>query len=320
MQTQASGQSVRVSTIRALAALRSSGTRCDTPPRLSGPIPAGVARATVSLVNGLDAGKIVPIEGAVLLIGRCIEADLQVEDLGVSRVHARIVRGPGGAFHIEDLGSTNGTFVGGRRVTVAPLATGDHVQLGPGVLLRFALTDPVDEKLQATLFDSSIRDPLTKAYNRRYLASRLAAEVVHARRQAAPLAAVMLDIDHFKQINDRHGHFVGDRVLCLVAARVMRELRAGDLVARFGGDELVVLSREADPGQAAALADRLRGAVSDMHLSAGGEHVSITVSAGVASLAELGPREPADALLQMVDRRLRAAKREGRNRVCATSP
>jgi len=321
MLAQARGPSVRVSTVRIpVAAGPAPTTKYDTPLRPAGPLPAGVARATVTIVQGLDAGRIVPIEGTALLIGRGVEADLQVEDPAVSRVHARIVRSPGGGFHVEDLGSTNGTFVGSRRVTVAPLAAGDHVQLGPGVLLRFALTDPVDEQLQTQLFDSSVRDPLTRAYNRRYLLCRLAVEVIHARRHTAPFAALMLDIDHFKQFNDRHGHFVGDRILCFVAVRIMRQLRAGDLLARFGGDEFVVLTRETDTAQAEALGDRLRGAMSEMHLSAGGGKVSVTVSVGVASLAEIGRQEPPEALIELVDSRLGTAKREGRNRVCATGP
>lgn len=316
MLTQASGPSVRVSTVRTSVVAATVHSRCDTPLRPTAPLPTGVARATVTVVSGLDAGRIAPIEGTSLVIGRGVEADLQVDEPAVSRVHARIVRKPGGAYLIEDLGSTNGTFVGMRRVTVAPLAAGDHVQLGP-LLLRFALTAPVDEKLQAELFDSSMRDPLTKAYNRRYMLSRLAVEVVHARRHSAPFAALMLDIDHFKPFNDRYGHFVGDRILCFVALQTMRQLRAGDLLARFGGDEFVVLTRETDTAQAAALADRLREAMREMHLWAGGEQVAITISVGVGSLSEIGPQDPAEALMELVDGRLGTAKRDGRDRVCA---
>ena len=257
------------------------------------------------------------MEGRSLVIGRGDEADLQVEDAGVSRVHARIVRSPGGSFHIEDVGSTNGTFLHARRVTVAPLASGDRVQLGPRTLVRFALTDPLEEQLQAGLYESAIRDPLTRAFNRRYLLSRLAAEVAHARRHSAPLAALMLDVDHFKQFNDRYGHFVGDRVLCVVIAQAMRLLRAGDLLARFGGDEFVVVARDTDLEQAVSLGDRVRSGIESMQMSAGGNVVSITVSVGAASLAEIDPHRAAEALVELVDGRLGLAKFSGRNRVCA---
>jgi diguanylate cyclase (GGDEF)-like protein len=127
----------------------------------------------------------------------------------------------------------------------------------------------------------------------------------------------MFDIDHFKQFNDRYGHFVGDRILCFVTARAMRLVRAGDLVARFGGDEFVVLARETDLSHAMALGERLGKAVAGMDVAAGGAPLSITISIGAAALSEIGPDEPASALLQRVDSRLRAAKGEGRNRVCA---
>jgi diguanylate cyclase (GGDEF)-like protein len=283
-------------------------------------VPIGVPRATVSVLTGLDAGRILPVEGESFVIGRGSEADLQLEDSAVSRAHARIVRNPSGAFRVEDLGSTNGTFVGSRQVTVAPLVAGDHVQLGPSALLRFGLTEPSDEQLQSHLYDSSIRDPLTKAYNRRYLLSSLAVEVAHAHRHGTPFAVLMLDVDHFKRFNDQFGHFVGDRILCFVSGQITRRLRAGDLLARFGGDEFVVLGRETGAAEALALAHRLRDAMSTSRLSAGGHVVSITVSVGVASLAEADGDLPADALLDLVDRRLCAAKREGRNLVCAAGP
>jgi diguanylate cyclase (GGDEF)-like protein len=289
-----------------------------TPLRPGCPLAAGTARATVTVVSGLDAGRLVPLEGTSLVMGRGDESDLQIDDVEISRLHARIVRS-GGSFHLEDLGSTNGTFVNTRRVTVTPLANGDRIQLGPRTLLRFALTDPLDERLQADLYESSVRDPLTRAYNRRYLSARLVVEMAHARRHEVPLAALMLDVDHFKQFNDRYGHFVGDRVLCFVVRHASRVLRAGDLLARFGGDEFVVVARETDVAHAAALGDRMRSAIEGLHMSAGGRLVSITTSIGVGALEELAPEADADALMELVDGRLGIAKREGRNRVCAAS-
>jgi diguanylate cyclase (GGDEF)-like protein len=321
MLTQQRRPSTRVSTMRSPTTTgeHARSTKYVTPMRPGGPLAAGTARATVSVVSGLDAGRIVPLEGASLVMGRGDESDLQLDDVEVSRLHARIVRGSGGSFHLEDLGSTNGTFVNTRRVTVAPLTDGDRIQLGPRTLVRFALTDPLDERVQADLYESSIRDPLTRAYNRRYLSSRLVAEVAHARRHGVPLAALMLDVDNFKQFNDRYGHFVGDRILCFVVAHASRVLRAGDLLARFGGDEFVVLARETDLAHAAALGDRMRGAIEGLHMSAGGKVVSITTSIGVGALEELAPEADAEALVELIDGRLGAAKREGRNRVCAAT-
>jgi pSer/pThr/pTyr-binding forkhead associated (FHA) protein len=100
-------------------------------------------------MSGVDAGHILSIDGPSIVLGRGPEADLHLEDPGVSRRHARIVREPEGHYSVVDLGSTNGTFVGSRRVSYAQLFSGDHVQLGPSLLLRFALqfapVDPADE-------------------------------------------------------------------------------------------------------------------------------------------------------------------------------
>ncbi len=320
MEPHSRGPSEHSATLRILVdagAPSSRGRRYQTPARQAEPLPAGAARATLSVVTGVDAGRMVPVEGSSVVIGRGVETDVQIEDPSVSRLHARIVRTSDGAFRVEDLGSTNGTFVGSHRITVAPLRSGDHLQLGPTALLRFALTDPADERLQVDLYESAVRDPLTKTFNRRYLVSRLVAEAAHARRHGTPLAALMLDIDGFKQFNDRHGHFVGDRILCFATTQIARLLRAGDLLARLGGDEFVVLGRETDAHQAITLADRLRSAVADMHMSAGGVQVSVTVSIGIALLEELGPTDAAEDLVNLADRRLRAAKSDGRNRVCA---
>ena len=290
----------------------------DTLPSDDEPLSPGLEHATVSIVSGQDAGRVVPLDDDPLVIGRGPEADLRIEDPGVSRIHARVVRSDQGSFTLEDLGSTNGTFIRTRRVTVAPLSPGDRVQLGPSALLRFAVTDPIDEDLQADLYRSRIRDPLTQAYNRRHLAERLTVEVAHARRTGSPLSVLMFDLDHFKRFNDDYGHFVGDRILCCAAAQVTNVLRAGDLLARFGGDEFVVLSRDTDGPRALALAERLRGAIGSMHMAAGGRAVTITATLGVASLADLAPDDRPEELLELVDRRLYAAKRQGRNRVRAS--
>jgi diguanylate cyclase (GGDEF)-like protein len=307
-----------VSTIRTQAVTSvQSVSRYDTPAWPVEVVESTVSRPTILVVSGLDAGKMVDLEGSSLIVGRGDEADLRVEDAAVSRAHARFLRSHGGSFHVEDLGSTNGTFWRSRRINVAPLTPGDHVQLGPWTLLRFGMSDPADERLQSELYEASIRDPLPKVFNRRYLLGRLAADVEHARRHGAPLAGIMLDVDHFKQFNDRHGHFVGDRILCFVTARLLSVLRAGDVLARFGGDEFVVLSRDTDTLQGIVLAERLRGAVSAMPLSVGAGPVSVTLSIGVGSLGELDDDATSEELVDLIDRRLGMAKSQGRNRVYA---
>jgi diguanylate cyclase (GGDEF)-like protein len=189
--------------------------------------------------------------------------------------------------------------------------------LGPHVAVRFAITDEAEASLHRRLYDHSMRDPLTDVFNRRYLDGRLIAEVTRALCTNTPTAALMVDVDGLKQINDRFGHLAGDRALCLTALAILDAVRTGDCVARYGGDEFVILA-QADSAEAAGLAERVRRAVEGLQLGgAGAEGVPITVSIGAASLSELQPTDDPTALLKAADRRVYRAKAAGRNRVCA---
>jgi diguanylate cyclase (GGDEF)-like protein len=122
-----------------------------------------------------------------------------------------------------------------------------------------------------------------------------------------------------KQHNDRFGHLAGDRALCMVAAGILDGVRARDCVARYGGDEFVIIASGADLNEAAGLAERVRRAVGDLQLGARGESASVAVSIGAATLSEVTPAEDAPAaLLELADRRMYRAKTSGRNRVCVT--
>ena len=162
----------------------------------------------------------------------------------------------------------------------------------------------------------SSEDPLTGLHNRRYFERAAAVELDRARRHKRPLSAVMMDIDHFKAVNDTHGHAGGDDVLVAVAAACLSGIRAHDLHARYGGEEFCFLLPDTDLTQAAALAERLRASVSGLSLSAGGRSLHVTASFGVA---ETGDDESVAALLGRADDALYEAKRRGRDRV-VTSP
>ncbi len=271
------------------------------------------------VLTGTQAGQLAVVEPAGLVLGRAADADLVVEDPSVSGHHARVVRASQGGYRVEDLRSTNGTFVNGRRVDATPLKTSDRLQLGPHFALRFAITDEVEASLHRRLYDSAIEDPLTHVFNRRYLDERLVAEVARARLTKTHAAVLMVDVDGLKQVNDRFGHMAGDRALCMVAAGILDGVRAGDCVARFGGDEFVVIAPGADGDEAARLAERVRRSVEALQLGARGEIVRVTVSVGGATLSEVTPAEDAAAaLLELADQRAYVAKTSGRNRVCAT--
>lgn len=164
------------------------------------------------------------------------------------------------------------------------------------------------------LYEGSIRDALTGAFNRRYFARRLEEELAYARRHGESLGVLIMDLDHFKGINDQHGHAAGDHVLHEFAALARGVLRAEDVFARYGGEEFVVLLRGADVDGARGAAERLRAAVERHTFEFRDRRIPVTVSVGCA---QAGAGEDADGVLRRADEQLYAAKSDGRNRVVA---
>jgi len=270
--------------------------------------------ASLVVVSGPTMGQVHLLEGESIL-GRAPLVDIVIEDPAVSRRHLRLLK-RNWDYIVEDLGSINGTYVNGIRITQPyELSSGERIQLGPRVILRFAYLDPAEEAMHRQLFDSSTRDPLTGSFNKKYLTERLTAEVAHAVRHKSSLEIVVLDLDHFKHINDNYGHLVGDSVLRAVAERVHSLIRSEDVFGRFGGEEFVVLCRGSD---AVRLAERIRVAISQVEVPTDRGSVQVTTSLGVASLQELGASGSARALIDKADLRLLEAKRRGRNQVRAT--
>lgn len=155
-------------------------------------------------------------------------------------------------------------------------------------------------------------DPLTAVSNRRHFLELASPEISRAKRQGLPLAVIMLDIDFFKSVNDRFGHEVGDKVLVALAASIRGALRGGDIFARLGGEEFVLMLPGQDFPEAVRLAERLRELIAQNEVPGSGTH--ITVSAGVAGLEN--DSDEIDDLLRRADRGLYRAKSEGRDRVC----
>jgi diguanylate cyclase (GGDEF)-like protein len=241
---------------------------------------------------------------------------VRLDDSGASRAHARIIPADGGVYVLEDMGSLNGTFVEGRRVTRLELRSGERINIGPNIVVTFAILDAQAERLAHQLYESSVRDPLTRAFNRRYLVERLASEIAYAVRHKTPLGLILFDLDHFKRVNDTYGHLAGDEVLREVSALVQRLIRAEDVFARFGGEEFVVLVRGIEHANVGQFAERIRTAVERLEVAASPHVVRVTISAGYASLAEAsGVAAPAEGLLRLADERLYKCKETGRNRV-----
>jgi diguanylate cyclase (GGDEF)-like protein len=183
--------------------------------------------------------------------------------------------------------------------------------------LRFAITDDAEEELQRRLYESSTRDPLTRAFNRKYLSERMLAEMAHARRHKSELALLMFDLDRLKTVNDTHGHLAGDMVLRVVAAHVQRLIRVEDVLARYGGEEFAILVRSTALREAATLAERVRSTVAELRIAVQGGTLAVTTSIGVSTLADIPPDAGPTELVATADARLYRAKTAGRNRVCA---
>lgn len=160
------------------------------------------------------------------------------------------------------------------------------------------------------------KDPLTGICNRAALDEMLRSEMSHALRQRADFSLLILDIDHFKTINDRYGHITGDCALKAVTDMVKRCKRDGDLLFRYGGEEFVVLMRDTDLGGATLLAERIRACIARQGFNCSGAELGIEVSIGVSTLGE---SDTPVSLFSRADQALYQAKKSGRNRVCVAS-
>jgi diguanylate cyclase (GGDEF)-like protein len=297
------------------AALESTGGDGPTcPVSISGI--AARNRGVLVRMSGAETGWVHPLVGDAWTLGRGRACTVRFDDVTLSRVHARITR-EGRDYVIEDAGSLNGTYVGDERITRAVLDDGARVRLGSGASLRFQIVDAEEERALMRMYESSVRDGLTGALNRRHLDERLAVEVASAVRRGLPLSVVLFDLDHFKRVNDTHGHLAGDAVLKHAAKLAAAAARPDDVLGRYGGEEFVVIARGAPLAQAAELAERLRAAVEQASIHYGEVALRATVSVGVASLACVTAGSDPAALFACADARLYAAKTAGRNRVVA---
>jgi len=272
-------------------------------------------RATLTVLTGSATGKMFKVGTSDTVIGRIATAQIHIEDDGISRHHARVRCADGKAW-IVDLGSRNGTFVNGIRIADATeLQANDKIQVGRATVLRFAFHDALDESFHENLLSSALRDGLTKLFNKRYLMERLDAELKFAHRHETAVSLLMLDLDHFKAINDTHGHLAGDAVLAHVATLIARAVRNEDVVARFGGEEFAIVLRAIAVDGAMNMAERLRKLVEQSAVMWNEAEQRVTVSIGVACFPGTTNAKTPDVLVEAADQALYRAKHAGRNRV-----
>jgi diguanylate cyclase (GGDEF)-like protein len=164
------------------------------------------------------------------------------------------------------------------------------------------------------LNEEAIRDPLTGVFNRRYMKTVLQREIAKCQRHSCGLAALIIDIDHFKRCNDKYGHLAGDTILCAVANHILSQVRLEDMLSRFGGEEFVLVVPDATQEGAFILGDKLRYGIERLHLDFNGRRMDpITISVGIAMFSPAYKTE--EDLLHAADAALYRAKEAGRNRV-----
>ena len=249
-------------------------------------------------------------------IGRDPSSDICVDMSFVSRQHAHISRRESHWF-IEDLGSRNGTHVNGTPVDgPTRLDNGDQIKIG-GAIFKYIAGGNVETLFHEEIYRMTIFDALTKVHNKRYLIDFLEREIARSRRYASPLSMAMIDIDHFKQLNDTHGHQAGDHVLERVAGAIAAVVRREQLLARYGGEEFALVLPELDAVQVHGFCDSVRQRVASESYLFDDKPLRVTISVGAAMLDETMER---DELIQAADEQLYAAKRAGRNRVAMKEP
>ena len=255
-------------------------------------------------------GRRIDLTHAEVSIGRSDQCTVCVNSDLVSRRHA-VVNRVLGHYIVVDLKSTNGTFVNDQRIDRHELEDGDLLRTGKTVL-KYLENNLELEYMQHILSLASV-DSLTGLHNKRHFDEVFGKEVARAEQTHTTCSLIVLDIDHFKRINDGFGHPAGDAVLKHVAGVVKSQIRPSDTLCRVGGEEFALVLPQTPYMLAAQAAELIRVAVEKSICEVAGNPIPATLSLGVA---ELAVGEIPERLYQRADERLYAAKHAGRNRVC----
>lgn len=264
------------------------------------------------IIYGKGIGRKFELFDDVLTIGRDPENGIVLESESVSRRHCRLERYKG-ARYIIDLNSTNGTFVNNVAVTRAKIESGARIQVGD-MIFKYLTGDDVETAYFEEVHKLAVTDGLTQIPNKRALDEFLEREVARARRYNRSLALLMIDIDHFKRINDTHGHLTGDVILRELAALISQRVRKEEMFARYGGEEFAIVLPETDRNGALQLAEALRKLVENAQFVFEGLVLKITISIGIGIFRK-DEHQTVQDLIKLADSNLYIAKNKGRNRV-----
>ncbi len=270
-------------------------------------------QAYIVFLSGPMMGKIHLLEERAITLGRATDIDIPINDLGISRHHASIQYKNGKAI-VRDLGSTNGTYLNGRSIKESELQDGDKIQISSSTIIKFAHQDNIENIFHHELYRMAVVDALTGAYNKRYFEERLREEFSYCLRNNVSLSLMMLDLDHFKNINDTYGHQAGDFILSRTAILAKSIVRNEDILARIGGEEFAIILKAANAEGTLVLAERLRRLIDETEFDFEGNKIHITVSIGLTALS--GENFSSwETMFKLADTLLYKSKNSGRNKV-----
>lgn len=273
---------------------------------------SGDRQACLVVIYGDDLGRRIPLGEEPTVIGRSARCDVQIDQESVSRNHCRLAFN-GRGYTIQDLGSTNGTYVNDDLVETIDLRDGDQIKVGR-TILKFIVGGNIELQYHEEIYRLMTVDGLTQVHNKRYFDEMLDRELSRARRYDRSFCLILFDIDHFKQINDTFGHLAGDAVLRQLGTLVRAHVRRDDVVARTGGEEFAIITPEISMTGAMELARKLNAMVDEAVFEFEGTRIDVTISLGVAQWVP--EMQSTQAIIQAADAKLYEAKRTGRNRVC----
>ncbi len=263
---------------------------------------------------GANIGRRYFLDRPEQIIGRSESANIQVDQDSISRQHCKIVNSAG-RFTLFDMGSTNGTFVNDEAAEERELRDGDVIRLGQ-TIFKYLSGSNIESKFHEEIYRLTTIDGLTQAYNKRYFQETLERELNRAMRYGRAMSLVMFDIDHFKQINDTHGHLAGDYVLRELANIVSQNIRREDVFARYGGEEFALVLPEVELEGAAQVSEKLRSKIEEKHFMFAQKRIKVTVSLGIRTATRAEQDITGTDFIAQADAKLYQAKQSGRNRVC----
>ena len=280
---------------------------------LNDPLPEHYREAMLVSIAGPGLGQRKALGDEPVELGRGVRCSWVLDSDSVSRRHA-VVERQGDGHGIRDLGSTNGTYINDVRVQVQALRDGDRVQIGK-VVLKYLAGGNIESAYHEEIQRLMRFDGLTGVANRSHYEDALRGALLKDRAEPVSISLLLLDLDHFKAVNDRYGHMAGDAVLRQFATSVSQVILEPQFFARLGGEEFGVLWCGGKLAEARQLAEGIRAAVAGTEFEFDQESIKVTVSIGVAE-REAGGQEAAASLYERADERLYAAKSAGRNCVC----